>query len=341
MSWLPLHLYKWRRSLYAKGDVITGTQEIMQQSRSEDPNIKIKLGVREIPSNKVQTNNYTLVNFLPKFLFAQFKQIANLYFLVLSIIQTPPEIVAIATAAGGRRMDKVNEETPFARGMITSRSIGIVSTTAATHIASSFWTLPGLSPFGRQATMVPLSFIIGCSAVREIYEDLRRRVRDRKVNYQKCYAHTDQGWKTVPWCELHVGQLIRAVNGEQLAADCLILATSEPGSVAYVETANLDGESNLKVRQAAPTRLRNCEESMNEFWRSNTEIYYDAPNRNIYEFQGYMSGHSKLLLPPHDSASFSAEFTNTSPKDTFNYKQTLVESLQRAKASYAHAQFWR
>ncbi|EYB97073.1 hypothetical protein Y032_0143g2373 [Ancylostoma ceylanicum] len=258
MSWLPLHLYKWRRSLYAKGDVITGTQEIMQQSRSEDPNIKIKLGVREIPSNKVQTNNYTLVNFLPKFLFAQFKQIANLYFLVLSIIQT----------------------------------------------------LPGLSPFGRQATMVPLSFIIGCSAVREIYEDLRRRVRDRKVNYQKCYAHTDQGWKTVPWCELHVGQLIRAVNGEQLAADCLILATSEPGSVAYVETANLDGESNLKVRQAAPTRLRNCEESMNEFWRSNTEIYYDAPNRNIYEFQGYMSGHSKLLLPPHDSASFSAEFTS-------------------------------
>ncbi|ETN72365.1 hypothetical protein NECAME_13903 [Necator americanus] len=157
----------------------------MQQSRSEDPNIKIKLGQRPPPSNIVQTNYYTF--------------------------------------------------------------------------------LPGLSPFGRQATVVPLSFIIGTSAIREIYEDLRRRVRDRKVNYQKCYAHTNEGWKTVPWCQLHVGQLIRAGNGEQMAADCLILATSEPGSVAYVETANLDGESSLKVRQAAPTRLRNSEESMNSF----------------------------------------------------------------------------
>ncbi|VDO30636.1 unnamed protein product [Heligmosomoides polygyrus] len=80
-----------------------------------------------------------------------------------------------------------------------------------------------------------------------------------------------------------------------MAADCLILATSEPGSVAYVETANLDGESNLKVRQAAPTRLTNSELSMNQFWKCGAEIVYDAPNRNIYEFQGYISGSSPLL----------------------------------------------
>ncbi|WKX89402.1 hypothetical protein Q1695_008786 [Nippostrongylus brasiliensis] len=205
----------------------------------------------------VRTNNYTYLNFFPKFLYIQFKQVANLFFLVLSCIQM----------------------------------------------------LPGMAPFGRQATIVPLTFIIGCSALREVYEDLRRRYRDRKMNYQKCYAHTDEGWTSIPWCELHVGQLIRAVNGEQMAADCLILATSEPGSVAYVETSNLDGESNLKVRQAAPIKLQNSEKSMSEFWKSGTEIYYDAPNRNIYEFQGHMVGKPALIQGAMDSTTTSNEET--------------------------------
>uniref|UniRef100_A0A158P9J8 PhoLip_ATPase_N domain-containing protein n=1 Tax=Angiostrongylus cantonensis TaxID=6313 RepID=A0A158P9J8_ANGCA len=232
MSWLPISLYRWRRSLAvwtsesqeirdllelvhhplslqsAKGDVLVASQDNMD-SRTEGGQMSFKLGVRAPPSNWVQTNNYTLLNFLPKFLFIQFKQIANLYFLILAFIQL----------------------------------------------------LPGLSPFGKQATLVPLMFIIGCSAVREIYEDV-----------------------------LHVGQIIKVVNGEQLAADCLLLATSESGSVAYVETANLDGESNLK-----------------EFWKSGVKIVYDTPNRKIYEFQGYMIGNSPLLQQAPESNSKSTE----------------------------------
>ena len=47
--------------------------------------------------------------------------------------------------------------------------------------------------------------------------------------------------------QIHVGQLIKVQMNEQIPADMLILKTSEVDDVAYVETANLDGESNLKA----------------------------------------------------------------------------------------------
>ena len=41
----------------------------------------------KFPNNFVRTAKYTVLNFVPKNLFEQFMRVANLYFLVVSILQ--------------------------------------------------------------------------------------------------------------------------------------------------------------------------------------------------------------------------------------------------------------
>ncbi|KAI5290162.1 hypothetical protein KEM54_002315, partial [Ascosphaera aggregata] len=52
------------------------------------------------------------------------------------------------------------------------------------------------------------------------------------------------------WKNVQVGDFVRIYSDEQVPADIVILATSDPDGGCYVETKNLDGETNLKVRQA-------------------------------------------------------------------------------------------
>ncbi len=46
--------------------------------------------------NYVRTTKYTAINFLPKCLFNQFRNYANIYFLITAILQTIPQISPLA-----------------------------------------------------------------------------------------------------------------------------------------------------------------------------------------------------------------------------------------------------
>ena len=46
-----------------------------------------------------------------------------------------------------------------------------------------------------------------------------------------------------------VGDLVKVENKEAFPADLVLLASSEDQAMAYIETSNLDGETNLKVRR--------------------------------------------------------------------------------------------
>ncbi|KAM5446106.1 phospholipid transporting ATPase [Microsporum audouinii] len=88
------------------------------------------------------------------------------------------------------------------------------------------------------------------------------------------------------WKNVQVGDFIRIYNGAQIPADVVILSTSDPDGACYVETKNLDGETNLKVRQAlhcgrAVKHARDCEGA--EF-----VIESEPPHPNLYQYTGAM-----------------------------------------------------
>ncbi|KAI5293450.1 hypothetical protein KEM52_005521, partial [Ascosphaera acerosa] len=86
------------------------------------------------------------------------------------------------------------------------------------------------------------------------------------------------------WKNVQVGDFVRIYSDEQVPADIVILSTSDPDGGCYVETKNLDGETNLKVRQAlrcgAEVRhARDCEKA--EF-----VIESEPPHANLYSYNG-------------------------------------------------------
>lgn len=51
------------------------------------------------------------------------------------------------------------------------------------------------------------------------------------------------------WKDLKVGDIVHLSCDEMIPADILLLRTSDPQGICYIDTRNLDGEANLKQRE--------------------------------------------------------------------------------------------
>ncbi|KAH7835282.1 hypothetical protein Vadar_024689 [Vaccinium darrowii] len=144
-----------------------------------------------------------------------------------------------------------------------------------------------LAPYTAVSAILPLTVVIGATIIKEGIEDWHRKQQDIEVNNRKVKVHRGGGvFEYTQWRNLRVGDIVKVEKDEFFPADLVLLSSSFDDSICYVETMNLDGETNLKLKQALEVTSFLHEDSI--FMDFKALVKCEDPNANLYSFVGSM-----------------------------------------------------
>lgn len=174
--------------------------------------------------------------------------------------------------------------------------------------------IPGLSPTNRYTTIAPLTIVLIISAGKEMVEDYRRKQADNALNTSRAQVLRGSSFTETKWINVGVGDIIRVESEESFPADLVLLASSEPEGLCYIETANLDGETNLKIKQGLPETASMV--SSSELSRLGGRIKSEQPNSSLYTYEATLTmqaggGEKELALNPEQLLLRGATLRNT------------------------------
>ncbi|KAI0538308.1 hypothetical protein GGR58DRAFT_468521 [Xylaria digitata] len=228
-------------------------------------------------SNTIRTSRYTIYDFVPKQLIFQFTRLSNAYFLAIGIPQT----------------------------------------------------VPGLSTTGTYTTIVPLLFFVFLTILKEGYDDYKRHRLDKLENANattvlrlrasevvpsatrwpwpskkpppvEYHAESDTDdkdgdyhWAQVEWRDVKVGDIVKLRRDEEVPADIVLLHATGENGIAYIDTMDLDGETNLKSRESLRD-FKDCD-AIAGLRSTVAEFVVEDPNPDLYSFDGRVAINGKTL----------------------------------------------
>jgi phospholipid-translocating ATPase len=250
-------------------------------------------------SNSIRSSRYNIWNFLPCQLWFQFSKIANLFFLVIGIVQLIPGLsttgsfttilplllfLSFTIAREGyddfRRyqLDKVDNRKST-RVLSTAKSGGIsILPSAFLNTSKEYWNF----------------FRGGSSSAKGMSQAISI------VTSNQCMDHADvsgpsdtsgaASWVTVLWKDIKVGDIIELKRNDPIPADIVLLHADGRDGIAYIETMELDGETNLKTRR--PPTMPPCN-TVAELSQRRASFAVEDPNLDLYNFYGKVSANGK------------------------------------------------
>ncbi|TMS05803.1 putative phospholipid-transporting ATPase IM [Larimichthys crocea] len=162
--------------------------------------------------------------------------------------------------------------------------------------------IPEISSLSWFTTIVPLVLVLAITAVKDATDDYFRHKSDQQVNNRQSQVLIRGSLQNEKWMNVRVGDIIKLENNQFVAADILLLCSSEPYGLCYIETADLDGETNLKVRQALT--ITSDLGDITKLMDFDGEVICEPPNNKLDKFTGtlfwrdnkYPLDNEKMLL---------------------------------------------
>ena len=166
-----------------------------------------------------------------------------------------------------------------------------------------------LSTKSVSSSLFPFILVMAIGIILDLVEEIKRYKNDCITNSTHTKVYKSGKFRTLNWSEVNVGNLIKVKNNEIIPADLIVICSSNVDGIFYVQTSNLDGETNLKERQALnytqsiflDKNIKKDEINLQNIFQENCVIEVAKPNEG-YKIINEIDG--KIIFKDNNNVSF-------------------------------------
>lgn len=148
----------------------------------------------------------------------------------------------------------------------------------------SVLTCLDFSPKKPSSMIGTFAFVLIATMVKDFFEDYSRYKQDKVSNDRNVLMLNKSGWENVKCSQLKPGDIVKVIKEDEFSADCLIIQSSNNNGYCYIDTKNLDGETNLKEKSAIEDY-----KSISDLQSFNGVIKCEKTNENLHSFEGMIT----------------------------------------------------